>query len=196
MSAKVVELDVGVHQRVQRLLAFDGALTEQEQQLVEHHAESCGVCAEELLWQRKLKAVQPSAGAAPDMEAALGRLLPRLEERPRASRRGGWMPWALAAQFVLLLALGAFSLQQHQQYRLLGEKPSAAEANLIVVFRPETSDRHLQAILQYHEARVVGGPTETHAWLVRVAPDKVDAVRRALRAEPAVQLAESLQGAR
>ncbi|MGZ3183708.1 MAG: anti-sigma factor family protein [Telluria sp.] len=193
MTAKVLDMEAGVHQRVQRLLAFDGALSEHDQHLVDAHVATCGACAEELLWQRKLKAVQPEAGAAPDMEAALARLTPQLDLRaPVRPRRPQWMGWALAAQLLVICGLVGYQWREQQDYRLLGAAP-ASDANLVVVFRPETSDRHVQAILQYNDARVVGGPTETHAWLLRVDPDRVEKVRHSLRTEPAVQMAETLQ---
>ncbi|MES2129633.1 MAG: hypothetical protein V4463_20370, partial [Pseudomonadota bacterium] len=66
-------------------------------------------------------------------------------------------------------------------------------ANVVVVFRPETSERQLQSILESTHAYVVGGPTVTNAWLLNIPAAGVDHAIAALRAEGAVELAEPLQ---
>lgn len=197
MNAHVVELEGSVHQRVQKLLPWvvTGQLAETEEQLVREHLAACSVCSDDLAWQRKLRAVQPAAGAVPDMEGALARLLPRLEPKGRAAN-GPWLRWALAAQLLIIAGLGAkLGTQEPPAYRLLGAQDGAAGANLVVVFKPDTSEEQLRGVLRSNFATVVGGPTSTNAWLLSVpAPSLDDAVVN-LRASPAVRVAEPLQAA-
>lgn len=192
MSANIVELEGSVHQRVQKLLpwAVLGRLPETDMRLVQEHTGACADCRDDLAWQHRLQAVQPAAGAAPDMDAALARLMPRIEARPRAAN-GAWMRWALAAQVLLIAGLGARVLMPAEPaYRLLGAQ--AAQANMMVVFRPDTSEGQLRGILQSHGASVVGGPTTTKAWLLSVPAPRLPAALAALRSESAVEMAESL----
>lgn len=194
MNAHIVELDASVHRKVQKLLpwAVLGKLSEAEQAQVADHAAICAHCRDDLEWQRKLQAVQPEAGAAPDLEGALARLAPRLDERPG---RRGWMRWALAAQLVVIAALGGQLLRQPAQYRLLGAATSAdaSAANMIVVFKPDTSEGQLRAILRAGGARMVDGPTAANAWLLKVPPGSLATSVAAMRAQAQVQLAEPLQ---
>jgi hypothetical protein len=101
------------------------------------------------------------------------------------------MQWALAAQLLLIAGLGAQLVRQHDDYRLLGGA-AAGPANLVVVFRPETSERQLRTILHDSGARVVGGPTVTNAWLLEVPPAGLGRAVTHLRGEAAVELAEPL----
>jgi hypothetical protein len=197
MSANILELEGTVHQRVQKLLpwAVLGRLPETDMRLVQEHSAACADCRDDLAWQQRLQAVQPAAGAVPDMDAALARLLPQLETRPKAAN-GAWMRWALAAQVLLIAGLGAKVLMPAEPaYRLLGAGAGAAQANMVVVFRPETSEGRLRAILQAQGASVVGGPTAAKAWLLNVPASQVRGALAALRSDQAVEMAEPLQAA-
>jgi hypothetical protein len=211
MNARIVELETTIHQKVQKLLpwATPGRLSVAERELVEQHLAGCAQCQQDLEWQRKLLAIEPAPVGTPDVELALSKLLPRLESRPpRPARRTlagwcaqlfagapGWTRWALAAQLLVVVALAGALLRQGQDYHLLGSHGAAA-ANLVVLFRPDTSERQLRAILQSNAARVVDGPTVTNAWLLSVAPARRDAAVAALRADAAVELAEPLSAER
>jgi hypothetical protein len=189
MKADIVELETSVHQKVQKLLSFSGRLSSAEQDLVDHHLETCAQCREERDWEAKVRAISPEAGAAPDMEAALARLMPRVTPRPR--RSANWMVWALAAQLLVIAGLGVTLYQQDDGYRLLGAA-APAEANLVVMFREGASERQVQTVLKAQNARVVGGPTDANAWLVRAPARNIEQVAADLRADPAVELAEPL----
>ena len=197
MNAHVVELEGSVHQRVQKLLPWvlTGQLADTEEKLVQEHVAGCPQCSEDLAWQRKLRAVQPAAGASPDMEGALARLMPQLETRDKAAN-GPWMRWALAAQLLVIAGLGAqLAMHETPEYRLLGAQ-GAASANLVVVFKPETTEVQLRGVLKSNFATVVGGPTSTNAWLVSVPPPGLDDALANLRGSAAVSLAEPLQAAK
>lgn len=198
MSGTIVELEASIHQRVQKLLAFENTLGGVERELVDQHAANCQQCRDDMAWQRKLRAVHPAAGPVPDMDAALGRLMPQLEldagQQASRSRHGGWMAWAMAAQLLVIAGLGVQLSRQQEDYRLMGNPVAAAPAaNVIVQFAEGAGERQVQELLRSSGARVVDGPTVTHAWLLRVEPSRVDAAVRTLRASPGVSMAEPLQ---
>jgi hypothetical protein len=198
MSGTIVELEASIHQRVQKLLAFEHTLGGVERELVEQHASTCPQCRDDLAWQRKLRAVHPAAGPAPDMDAALRRLMPQLEpgaeQQASRSRHGGWMGWALAAQLLVIAGLGVQLSRQQDDYRLMGNTAAAAPAaNVIVQFAEGAGEREVQQLMRLSGARVVDGPTVTHAWLLRVDPARVDEALRTLRTNPGVSMAEPLQ---
>lgn len=211
MNARIVELETSLHQKVQKLLAWEVTqrLSAGEHDMVVDHLASCAQCREDLAFQRRLCEVQPAAGAAPDMDAALAALLPKLEphapvRRPMSSLSqrlfGGehaLMRAALAAQVLLIAGLALLLLREPDQYHLLGNAPTqAASANLVVVFRPETSEHELRATLAANGATVVGGPTATRAWLLSVPPSQLAVALDSLRHQGAVEMAEPLQAPR
>lgn len=151
--------------------------------------------------------VAANGGAAGDLdvERALAALLPRLDGvapgsaparpwwRRAAANDLSWLRWALAAQFAVIAGLAlllARPVADSGAYHVLGA--GAGAGNLVVVFKPETAERDLRRILQANGAHVVDGPTVTDAYLLSV-PDPRTA-RARLRTEPAVVLAETLEG--
>src|SRR5206468_759166 len=78
----------------------------------------------------------------------------------------------LAAQLAIL---GVFvvvvpSMLQRPGYHALSSATAPASANLIVIFRPSTTEAQLRTILDGSDARVVGGPTDADAFLLHVDP--------------------------
>ena len=98
---------------------------------------------------------------------------------------------ALAAQFTVIAGLAILLAERPAAppYRLLGDADGAG-ANLVVVFKPDTAEKELRRLLRANQARVVGGPTVTDAYLLAVPDPQRARVR--LRAESAVVLAEAL----
>jgi len=116
--------------------------------------------------------------------------------RTASANQPSWLRWTVAAQWVLIIGLGALLLRPDTDpapYRVLGSAVSSG-ANLVVIFQPNTSERELRHILQAQGARVVDGPTVTDAYLLHVPPATRERALAALHAEPAVQLAEALDG--
>ena len=71
-------------------------------------------------------------------------------------------------------------------------KSVAAAANVVVMFKPEASEREIRNALRASGARMVDGPTASNAWLLSVpGQGHLQAIAR-LRAQPAVAIAESL----
>ena len=106
---------------------------------------------------------------------------------------GRWLPLALGAQAVLALILATAWLVSSPpaEYRTLGTD-GCTTANALVVFRPDATESDIRQALRAADARIVGGPTVTDAWLLRLAdPDAASLAR--LRAAPAVARVESLE---
>lgn len=145
----------------------------------------------------------------------------RPARRPTAPRGllaslGGWRPgaqtlgWTAALQFVLLLGLTGVLLLRPLQpaqtppaadrgpayqapaYQALGATPAPTPGNLIVIFRPDTPEQGLRAILNASHARLVDGPTAADAYVLHVAPAERAAVLTRLRARREVVLAEPI----
>ena len=210
MSGRIVRLDLATHQEVQQLLPWfvTATLAPDDLARVQEHLQDCKQCQADVDWQRKLCALAPAAGAKPDMERALAQLLPRLGPQPfrpnhstlaqrwrgLANAGSGWMRWALAAQFAVIVGLALMQARpaaDSAAYRVLSANGNA-RGNVVVVFKPETSERELRRILHASGARLVDGPTVTDAYLLKIADAQRTTAIARLRAEPSVVLAESL----
>lgn len=141
--------------------------------------------------------------AGPDGEAAPRRMRPtRWRLWPGAGRivaspwiaGPAWMRWALGGQLVLLvlLAIYAAPILRHDQarYHALGAAPTIAAANVVVIFRPDITERELRRTLSANHARLVDGPTATDAYLLHVPTAERAAVLARLRQAPRIELAE------
>ncbi|WP_229211336.1 MULTISPECIES: zf-HC2 domain-containing protein [unclassified Duganella] len=156
-----------------------------------------------------------------DMERALARLMPALGPqehtehtapaslpspavnagrvswwRAAAANQPSWLRWTVAAQWVAIIGLGALLLRPDSEpapYHVLGSAVSSG-GNLVVIFQPDTTERELRRILQAQGARVVDGPTVTDAYLLNVPAAGREHALLSLRADPAVKLAEALDG--
>jgi hypothetical protein len=207
------------HLALQDLLPWyaSGALGEEEADHVQQHLRDCAACREDLAWQRKLLETAGPLPAGLDPERALARLMPQLDpalatasppaaappraatpppgQRLRAWLAGaGWRNWALGAQFAALAILATLQFLPRAaspSYQALG-RGAAATPDLLVVFKPAARLQEVQRILQQHSAQIIGGPTVTGAYMLEVDPSHQSQLLSALRADPAVELAESL----
>jgi hypothetical protein len=210
MSGSIVAINNSIHDKVQELLPWFvvDTLTGDELELVNQHLNVCAECQADFAWQCKLQATEPVGDANPDVDAAFSRLRSRLDEtlqeasqRTPAGMAGRslpgthpWMKWALAAQFAAIVGLVGLLATLNDKvaaYRALGAGQSSV-GNLVVVFKPETSERELRRILQNAGARIVDGPTVTDAYLLSVPDNRLAVAIRDLRADGAVMVAESL----
>lgn len=141
--------------------------------------------------------VPPVVPMAPDVSGApVVPVVPGWRRRLAANERS-WLRWGTALQFGAIAILATLLAQRSGDgaassgpYRALGAAP-AAQAALIVTFRPETPERELRRIVHASGASVAGGPTTTGAWLLDADGGAASALQ-ALRREPAVTLAEPL----
>ncbi len=194
----VVPMEHDEHVAVQALLPWyaRGQLGDQEMGQVQGHLLHCQACREELAAERPMQTLLTTAGARPaqaSAQASLDKLHARMQARPDRVVAPRWMPWALGLQGAALALLFGLWLQAreiepaYQGLSAPGSRPVAADA--LVMFKPGTSEQQLRELLQAQGASVVAGPTETGAWLLRVNARGL----LALRASPAVALAEPLQ---
>jgi hypothetical protein len=210
------------HRDVQSLLPWfvSGTLDESERDRVEAHLSKCADCRAELSVERRLSrsiAETPADARASDVEhgweiisrslgpqsrtrLSFGGRIEGLALRLKAAfpRPGSsaWLGWAVAAQFCLLIVMGValWRDEQSARYHALAAAPISAVANIVVIFKPDTPERDLRAILRSSGARLVGGPTASDAYLLRVAPAARDAALARLRQETEVVLAEPVDG--
>ena len=209
----IIHLNTDAHQEAQELLPWFmlGTLNEEETRLVQEHLRSCSQCQADVEWQRKLQAV-PLPPAQLDGESDVNRAFARLRaqlpaqrqerkvpawpERLQALARQWWMPWVIAAQTAALACLCVVVLQKQPdpvQYVALGAHVED-KGNMVVMFKPQTAEGELRRTLQGADARVVDGPTVAGVYVVHVADGKRAQALAALRGNPAVTMAESLDG--
>jgi len=175
------------------------------------------LCQHEVQELRAFHAAYAEPQPAPDPEVSLSRLRDRLP--PQRSAAAGpfvwqslrqwlrgrtsnlWVGWVVAAQFAAIAILGVLVMATNEQplaYRTLGASGPAehARGNLVVVFDPSVTEEDLRRILRSTGARIVDGPTSTHAYVLQVEPARQADTLAALRAETRVTLAERLEGGR
>ena len=210
MSGRVLPFDPAAHKVADVLLPWfvNGTLDKDELAFVEQHLSACLRCQREVQWLRELRAACVDGEATPGASTVFRNLRRQLDQ-PRAGRGKGtslarlwrpapsWSRWAMAAQLAVIVAMGAALVPATDGlalYRTLGSRNAAAPTTgtLVVVFDPTTTESDLRRILRKAGVRVADGPTETNAYVLKVAAERrVEAVQ-ALRAEPAVVLVEQL----
>jgi len=208
--ARVIHLETDEHQAVQSLLPWyvNGTLDAEEAARVDGHLAQCARCQADLAWQQELRAAAPDSDPASTAEvdrhwAALSQRLSTAATtsppRPNAVAawfRARWLPLAAGLQGVVVLALvlAWWNVPQREEaFHALGAAPTATAANVLVVFRPTATEADIRRVLKANRAQLVGGPTVTNAYLLRLSGLSGDALAR-LRADGAVMRVESLEG--
>jgi anti-sigma factor RsiW len=212
MSGRVLPIDPAAHKVADVLLPWfvNGTLDKDELAFVQQHLRECVVCQREVQWLRELRAACVDGEAGPGASEVFRNLRRQLDE-PRAGRgkvaslsklwrrAPPWSRWAMAAQLAAIVALGAVLLPSTDglaPYRTLGARSAAAPTgSLVVVFNPTTPESELRRMLRKAGARVADGPTQTNAYVLKVAAEQQVEAVQALRAEPAVVLVEQLDRA-
>jgi hypothetical protein len=188
------------HHAVQELLpwfAMD-ALAAEDLQLVRRHLQSCRRCRADAASQRRLRASLAPDGAESDADISYRKLLGRLRRpaRPGSSpprrMRMSWERWTLAglAASLALLLLAPVSIAP-RYYHGLGSA-GGTSGNIVVSFRPDTSEQKIRQVLRETGARLVDGPTAADAYVLRVERSEQERALVALRREQAVSMAEPL----
>ena len=209
MTGRVLQFDPAAHKVADALLPWfvNGTLDADEAEFVQRHLDECTRCQHEAEWLRGLQAACVACASAPNASTAVSKLRRHLEapsgDRSRATRppHGGrarpWSQWVIAAQLVVIAALGTVLVTGDGGlaiYRTLGDTnaTSSATGALVVVFAPDTPESELRRILRQADARVVDGPTKTNAYILDVPMERRKLAAQALRAEHAVTLVEPL----
>lgn len=205
MKARILSLDSDAHQHAQSLLPWyvNGSLDAAQAGEVQSHLESCARCQADLAWQRKLRETPLDTVGGGDVErdfAALRLRAPARRDpadsapfvRPRRWTQALAFTVGAPAVFIAGLALGVFgTLRPAEPYAVLGSGGAAPQANALIVFRADATEAQIRAALQAGDAQLVGGPTVTDAYLVRLADMKPERLA-ILRGQPAVLRAESI----
>ncbi len=214
MSGSIIHLNTDAHQEAQELLPWFvlGTLNAEETAVVQEHLRSCSQCQADADHQRRLQAVAPAPprlDAELDVNRAFARLKPQLAAMPqekkgprfedrleslRQAARQWWMPWLIGAQTVALACLCIVVMQKQPapvQYVALGAHVDD-KSNVVVMFKPQTSEAELRRILQSADARVIDGPTVAGAYLLHVNDAERIHALATLHNNPSVSMAESL----
>lgn len=215
-AARVVPLPGNAHSDALSLLPWYavGRLDTIDEARVAAHLDGCAECRDQLELERRFGdaiARQPASTdqgwAAMQARLELDRPVPRRTEpgsttshpSPRRGPGTRWMGLGLAAQFAAIAGLGAMlafpSAVSPPRYVTLAAPVAAPADRLIVIFRPETTEARLRAMLRDIDARVVDGPTAANAYVLEVAGAPCVALA-GLRARPEVMLAEPIEPAR
>lgn len=214
MSANVVRFDGDAHAACEALLPWYamGQVDAAERAELEAHLAGCAPCRASLARERELQRLLAEALPDPPYRGDVGDGLAALRKRIGSQRQAAGASWGsrlstvpswwrgvLLAQaaligLLLVLLLWPRAVPDGALYRGLG--PPAADAsalaNAVVSFAPDASEAQLRAALRAANARLVGGPTASEAYLVALPVGDADALAR-LRAQPGVVLAVSLE---
>ena len=213
-----VQTDIQPHHDAEELLSWyvTGQLEGDELAFVETHISSCAHCRRQLAFERHL--VKEFTGLTPEIDTGWARLKQRIEAfepvaKPARVRGRLWgriasdaaafwesltrpVVAALATAQVAFVAIAGtilFSLSQ-PSYQALGSAPPAQSANVIAMFRADTTESEMRDLLRANGASVVGGPTSADAFLLRVAPGARREALAKLRSDRHVLMAQPIDG--
>lgn len=210
-----IDSKVQPHHDAEELLPWyaTGELEGDELTLVQEHLSSCAHCRRQLAFERRM--IDEFAELTPEVDNGWARLRGRLEPA-RAPRPESWFDkvgreaaaaWrsftrpAVAAiatvqvAFVGAAAVLLYSLSQ-PSYQALSSAPPPQSANVIAMFSPDTTESELNRLLRANGASLVGGPTPTDAYLLRVPASTRPVVLARLHADRHVLLAQPIDGQR
>ena len=217
---RVISMQGDPHQQVQMLLPWymNGTLDAGEIVTVESHLAECAACRQDLVECADYRETLATDPGQPDVESGWAAMRSRIERTPALKSavaaehanvvplHGSWLKrsvpvrWALAAQAAAaVLIVGAGRLMTpiaapEPLYHALGSAPQAAPGNVVVIFRPDTIEQDLRGAVVTSGAELVGGPTASDAYVLRIASTKRDTALARLRANTHVVLAEPIDG--
>jgi anti-sigma factor RsiW len=203
--ADIFPLRPSEHDAVRQLLPWhvNGTLTAEENGRVEAHLSQCEECRGDLAAERVL--AREVALLPLDADEGWQAMSLRLGET-RAGNDNRRVPllrrpvpagWAVGGAIAasLALTLATTSLQRPtasgHTFQTLGSPGADAAGQIVVLFRPDTTEQQMRTLLDAQRARVIDGPTAAGAYVLRLdgrdAGEAIDALRRSSRivlAEP------------
>jgi len=191
---RIIRLHDENHWELQRLLPWyvTGRLDPAEHARVEAHLAACEECREELRFERTLADAVKTAPL--DVDVSWRRMERRMKAEPPRRRLGPlaspWAGWAVAACAVVAVGVVAAQHAPAGQYHALGAPHAVTPGNMVVIFRPETSERDIRAALDDAGARIVDGPTGADAFVLSAPAAKRAGALAKLKARPNVVMAE------
>lgn len=202
---RIIRLRGADHGEVQELLPWyvTGRLDPADHAAVEAHLDQCAECRAETAVQRRLS---EEVGRLPfNVELGWRGMRRRLKrdaelkavrrDLARKVRLGApWLGWAVAAG-LLAFGIGLRQPSVHlAPYHALGAGRADSSGNVLVMFKPDSSEAALRQTLAASDARMVDGPTAAGAYLIHVpSTERATALTR-LRADPAVTAAQPIDG--
>lgn len=217
-----IETEVQPHHDAEELLPWyaTGQLERDEMALVEQHLANCAHCRRQLAFERRM--VDEFAAMTPEVDSGWARLRQRLDapqsQEPQivAVPRERWRDkvandvgavWqtfsrpaiaTLAAAQVAFVGIAGTLLYTLSQpsYQALGSAPPPQSANVIAMFSPDTTESEMTKLLRSNGAALVGGPTPTDAYLLRVPAASRQSALNRLRSDRHVLLAQPIDGAK
>jgi anti-sigma factor RsiW len=204
---KVIRLHGDRHREFQLLLPWyaTGRLDADDQARMEAHLDGCPECQADLRAERRL--ADEVASLPVEVEQAWASMVQRMEARPqrraanlwwkprRLWRVGApWLGWVVAAQAALFLLVVALwpRTPQPAVYHTLSAPQAMASGNIVVLFRPQTTEQAMREILKASDARLVDGPTAAGAYVLQAPGAERPVALARLRARPEVVLAEPI----
>jgi hypothetical protein len=204
--AEIISLRDGPHRSVELLIPWyaSGQIDSADAALIDEHLADCLDCRILLEQERRLKAAVSGlpVNAHLGWEKLQRRLAPHRPLQPSRHRSFSlnW-PVAITAFASVQLAVLTSALLLFRpaappaSYRALAAPTGPAPGNLIVLFRPETTEQEFRQALSQTGARLVGGPTDAGAYMLFVNPVQRSAALEALRAHSSVLIAQPIDRA-
>ena len=211
MMGRIIRLPSDQHWETKTLLPWyvTGRLDEHDRAIVDAHLGGCAECQSELAWERRTRTEVAAMPA--DVDQGWMNLRRRMTLSPPARARRGlhtgwfgdglnwlsgrpWLGWVVAAQAVAIIVAAAVapSFLKPAAYHALGAAPSGNAGNLVVIFRPDTSEQVMRQTLKAADARLVDGPTAADAYVLRTPAKARAAALQTLRAQASIVLAEPI----
>ena len=196
---RIIRLHDENHWELQQLLPWyvTGRLDPAEHARVEAHVAGCEQCREELGFER---ALAETVKALPlDADIGWRRMSRRLQAEPPRRRPGllaspstGWAvaACALIAAGLMVSPWGPPGRKPAAAYHALGAARGVSPGDMVVIFKPQTTERDIRTALDAAGARIVDGPTAADAYVLSTpAAGREQALTR-LRASALVVMAE------
>ena len=218
MTGNIIRLPDDLRHEVQLLLPWyaTGRLDAADRARVEAHLAGCPDCQTQLGFERRL--AEEVSALPVDVEHGWAVLLRRVQDPPRrpgaalgasllafggkaarlAWRGSPWFGWAAAAGLALVLASGAPVLQTASAppayHALAAPAARTPSGDMVVIFRPDASERAIRQALRDAGARLKDGPTAADAYVLQTPQGQREHALQVLRARRVVVLAEPIDG--
>jgi anti-sigma factor RsiW len=196
------------HNEAEELLPWyaTGRLDSDQRILVEQHLSACADCREQLTVERRL--IEEFRSLTPEVDAGWNRLRNRIQPHQipgmrsshvrtnlRSMVRSPAVAMLAAAQIGFLILGGALLLSlSRPTYHALGAAPPPANADALIIFRGDATQDDVRRALRVANASIVGGPTATDAYLLRLPREQRQKALAGLRADHQVEMAEPIDG--
>ena len=211
MTGQIINLHGDPHRDVLALLPWHvtGTLDDADTARVEAHLHGCAECREALAVERRLDRAVVREPATVDagwavMRQRLDLDAPHAMRAPRhaattfgrAAPAARWPQWLTGWRLAPPIAFASLAVALlipatiPARFTALGSAPAPVAGNMVVIFRPETSEAVFRQTLRGSEARLVDGPTAANAYVLQVPAARRTVLLDRLRHQPQIVLAE------